>query len=44
MEFLVQMRKLKVKNFAARNLGATSPETLRTITRIIDASMNGDDE
>jgi hypothetical protein len=44
MEFLVQMRKLKVKNFAARNLGATSPEMLRTITRIIDASMNGEEE
>jgi hypothetical protein len=44
MEFLVQMRKLKVKNFAARNLGATSPETLRMITRIIDSSMSGEDE
>lgn len=43
MEFLVQMRQLKVKNFAARNLGATSPETLRMITRIIDASMNGEE-
>lgn len=41
MDFLDQMRKLKVKNFAARNLGATSPETLRTITRIIESSMNG---
>jgi len=40
MDFLVQLRKLKVKNFAARNLGAMSPETLRTITEIIDASMN----
>jgi hypothetical protein len=44
MEFLVQMRKLKVKNFAARNLGATSPEMLKTITRIIDGSMNGEKE
>jgi hypothetical protein len=42
MEFLVQLRKLKVKNFAARNLGAMSPETLKTITEIIDASMNED--
>jgi hypothetical protein len=44
MAFLVQLRKLKVKNFAARNLGAMSPETLKTISDIIDASMNGDDE
>ena len=43
MEFLDQMRKLKVKNFAARNLGATSPEVLKTITRIIEASMKGED-
>ena len=42
MEFLDQMRKLKVKNFAARNLGATSPEILKTITKIIDESMNGE--
>lgn len=42
MEFLDQMRKLKVKNFAARNLGATSPEILKTITKIIDDSMNGE--
>jgi hypothetical protein len=41
-DFLVQMRKLKVKNFAARNLGEMSPETLRTITEIIDASMKGE--
>lgn len=39
MEFLIKLRKLKVKNFAARNLGSMSPETLRTITEIIDASM-----
>jgi transcriptional regulator with XRE-family HTH domain len=43
MKFLVQMRKLKVKNFAARNLGAMSPETLKTITEIIDASMNSEE-
>lgn len=42
MEFLDQMRKLKVKNFAARNLGATSPEILKTITKIIDDSMKGE--
>ena len=42
MEFLDQMRKLKVKNFAARNLGETSPEILKTITKIIDESMNGE--
>lgn len=42
MDFLDQMRKLKVKNFAARNLGATSPEMLKTITKIIDESMNGE--
>lgn len=42
MDFLDQMRKLKVKNFAARNLGATSPEILKTITKIIDESMNGE--
>ncbi|MFK0007743.1 hypothetical protein ACIQTZ_11875 [Paenarthrobacter sp. NPDC090520] len=41
-DFLVQMRKLKVRNFAARNLGEMSPETLRTITEIIDASMKGE--
>lgn len=43
MEFLDQMRKLKVKNFAARNLGETSPEILRSITNIIDASMKRDE-
>jgi hypothetical protein len=43
MSFIAEMRKLKVKNFAARNLGATSPETLKFITEIIDASMKGDD-
>ena len=42
MEFLDKMRKLKVKNFAARNLGETSPEILKTITKIIDESMNGE--
>lgn len=42
MDFLDHMRKLKVKNFAARNLGATSPEMLKTITKIIDESMNGE--
>ena len=42
MEFLDKMRKLKVKNFAARNLGETSPEILKTITKIIDDSMNGE--
>lgn len=42
-DFLVKMRKLKVKNFAARNLGTMSPETLETITKIIDASMNGEE-
>ncbi|WP_394941197.1 hypothetical protein [Psychromicrobium sp. YIM B11713] len=40
MEFISDMRKLKVKNFATRNLGALSPETLKTITKIIDSSMN----
>lgn len=43
MEFLDQMRKLKVKNFAARNLGATSPEMLKAITKIIDSSMKGEE-
>ncbi len=42
MEFLDQMRKLKVKSFAARNLGATSPEMLKMITKLIDESMNSD--
>lgn len=42
MEFLDQMRKLKVKNFAARNLGETSPEILKTITKIIDDSMKSE--
>ncbi|MCZ2403542.1 hypothetical protein IV498_10205 [Paenarthrobacter sp. Z7-10] len=42
MDFLDQMRKLKVKNFAARNLGATSPEILKMIAKIIDESMGSD--
>lgn len=40
MAFISDMRKLKVKNFATRNLGALSPETLKTITSIIDSSMD----
>lgn len=43
MVFVSDMRKLKVKNFATRNLGALSPDTLKTITNIIDSSMSGGD-
>lgn len=41
--FLITLRKLKVKNFAMRNLGEMSPETLKTITEIIDASMKDEE-